>query len=540
MNSGPLELRDYLSILWSRKKILMAVVTTTTIVALVYSFWQAPTYVSSSEVVVRAARLDPGQPAAATGFLNMDTEQQVANSLPVAQLAGDRLTEKGVIPAATSATKTQDAETITFTSVGPDPASTQATADAYAAAYLGLRRESLLKDLELARNPYVSRLSQIRRLMREISHTLSTTKDGSVRSALNSRYLGLLQERSDLTQQLNELATPDNVHAGEVLQSAAFPVSPASPNPVKNGTLGVIVGLALGLAAAFFRDRVDDRVRGRAELELHSGAPVLAFVPRIPSQLSNQRSKPIVLSEPYSDGSEAYNALRVRLLYIAKQRNLKTLVVTSSLPGEGKSSTVANLGVSLALTGKRVVMVSADLRQPSLHQYFRGLGERGLKGGLTEVLRGYLAPPEALSPTSDPNLWIVDIGSRIDSEAPTALLGSDRMRDLLSFLSDFADFVLIDTPPLLTSSDVLAVAPQTDGALFVVDPRLVERPVVEQARHELQLSGTPVIGVVVNRYDPRWFQAYGSGYDYVQDGQPDTHDRASQVALQSVTDDIEG
>jgi len=536
MNSGPLELRDYLSILWSRKKIIIAVVTTTTIVALIYSFRQAPTYASSSEVVVRTARLDPTQPAAATGFLNMDTEEQVANSLPVAQLAAKILAEKGIIPAATSATQTKaPAETITFNSVGPDPASTQATADAFAAAYLRLRREGLLKDLELARHPYESQLSRIGGMMRQVSLDLSKTKNDTVIASLNNRYLGLLQERSNLIQQLNELPTPDNVDPGEVLRGGALPTSPVTPNPVKDGALGLIIGLALGIGAGFFRDRIDDRVRGRAELELHSGAPVLAFVPRISSQRSDQRWKPIALSEPKSDGSEAYNALRVRLIYTANQRNLKTLVVTSSLPGEGKTSTVANLGVSLALSGKRVVMVSADLRQPSLHKYFRGQAGRGL----TEVLRGYEAPPEALSPTSDPNLWVVDTGARIDSDAPSALLGSDKMRDLLSFLRDFADFVLIDTPPLLTSPDVLAVAPLTDGALFVVDPRRVERPVVEQARHELQLSGTPVIGVVVNRYDPRWFRAYGSGYDYVKDVRPDLDDGASGVTVPFVTDDIE-
>lgn len=541
MSPAPLLLRDYLSILWSRRKILLAVLITTVTVALVYSVRQTPAYLSSSQVIVFAARLDPNQPAAATGYVNMDTEEQVANSTPVAELAAKRLMRKGLAPAATSATRTEGAETITFTSEGSDPTSTQASADAYAEAYLQLRQEGLLRDLELAREPYETSLEGIKRSMEKIYRDLSMTNDEPRRSVLTSRLQGLWLERTNLIEELNGLPSPENVHAGEVIQTAAYPESPASPRHLRNGALALMVGLALGIAAAFLRDRLDERVRGRAELELHSRAPVLAFIPRISSERAN--SKPIALSEPTSEGSEAYNALRVRLVHIAEQRSLKTIIVTSSIPGEGKTSTVANLAVSLARTGKNVVMVSADLRRPRLHQYFDGEGNQYLHGqgqwGLTDVLHGYQTSAEAVFPTNTSNVWLVDTGPRTESDGASALLGSDRMRDLLSDLRDFADFVLVDTPPLLTSSDAVAIAPLTDGALFVVDPRLVERSVVEQARQELQLSGGPVIGVVVNRYDRRWFRAYGSGYDYIQNDRGDAHDRPSHGALQPVADEIE-
>jgi Mrp family chromosome partitioning ATPase len=107
------------------------------------------------------------------------------------------------------------------------------------------------------------------------------------------------------------------------------------------------------------------------------------------------------------------------------------------------------------------------------------------------------------------------------------------MRALLTELRAFADFVLIDTPPLLTSSDLVAIGPLTDGALFVADPRLAQRPSIEQARHELQLIGVPVLGVVVNRYDPRRFSPYGSGYEYVRDGHEPGYDDAPPMPLQA-------
>jgi polysaccharide biosynthesis transport protein len=268
----------------------------------------------------------------------------------------------------------------------------------------------------------------------------------------------------------------------------------------------LIVGLVLGVSGALVRDRLDDRVRGREDIEVGSGAPVMAFVPRVRAA----GTRPITVTDPGSEGAEAYGALRLRLLHAASERGIKTLAITSSLPGEGKTTTVANLGVALAMAGKRVVVVSADLRRPTLRQFFRSLD--GV--GLTDVLRGARSPLQALSVTETPNLWVLDTGPRSHPDSPLSLLSSDAMAKTVADLRGFADFVLLDTPPLLVSPDVVALAPYTDGALFVVDPGIAERPSVEQARYELESMATEVVGVVVNRYDPRSFRGYGYGYGY--------------------------
>jgi len=527
MDLEPLDLRGYLSILWRRKWTLILVVIVTTGVAYAYSNRQTPVYVSSVEVLVRRANFDrvSGQFAE----LKMETEKQVANSPPVADIASERLAELGVGSGGVGASTVFDAQTLIFEATAADPLAAQATANAYAKAYLEYRQKGVEQDLAATRGPLESDIADISRQLDEISATLATTTDKTQIAVLTDRYEGLVFERSALRDRLNDLPFPQSIQIGEVLGSAYLPDAPSSPNPRRDATLGFVLGLALGVGAAFFRERMDERVRGREELEVQSGAPVLGFIPRIASR----EPKPVALIEPRSEAAEAYNALRVRLLYAAARSGLKTLIVTSSLPGEGKTTTTANLGVALALADKRVVVVSADLRRPGLHNYFRIHWGRGL----TEVLHGKAKAIDVLQPTDTRNLWILHNGAPADDGGPLTLLASDAMRRLLADLRDFADFVLLDTPPLLTSSDLAALAPLTDGALFVVDPRVTQRPAVEQARQELERTGTPVVGVVVNRYHPRRFRPYS--YGYTQYGQGPGTDRSSQVTLDAIRDDSE-
>ena len=525
MDSGPLDLHDYLTILWRRKWTILTVAITTTVVALAYSLRQTPIYSTSAEVVVRAPRFDLTQPPPLFGVDDMATEVEVANSMPVTQLATSNLAAQHAVPGSMIASAVVAAEAIVFTSVSPDPATAQATANAQAAAYLDLRKEAAVSELEQDKQPTETQISDLEKQLEETDAQLRAAPDPATRAALDSKYASLLSAKTQAVQRLQDWATPASLDVGQFLRSADLPVVPAGSSRLRDALFGFLVGLALGIGLAFFRDRLDERVRGREELELHSGAPVLAFIPRF----SSRKPGPITVSLPTSEAAEAFKSLEVRLLHVANQRSAKTFVITSSLPGEGKTSTTANLGVAFADAGKRVVMVSADLRRPQLQSYFPG--QNGT--GLTEVLLGSRRFLDAVSPTGIRNLWVLNTGPRNDPEGTLALLGSGAMRALLTELRAFADFVLIDTPPLLTSSDLVAIGPLTDGALFVADPRLAQRPSIEQARHELQLIGVPVLGVVVNRYDPRRFSPYGSGYEYVRDGHEPGYDAAPPMSLQA-------
>lgn len=505
MNPVPLDLRDYLAILWRRKWTIAAVTLTAITAALFLSYEKTPTYSSSAEVVVRTPRFDPKQPSAATGFLNMDTEGRVANSLPVAELAGKRLAALNIEPAGVSASVITDAEAIQFTSSSTDPKSAQASAQAYAEAYLEYRRKTVLGDLESSRRLLDEQINDIADGLRKIAGQITSTKDDNRRALLTTQYTALLSQQTDLILNRNDLRSVDNVDVGDLLRAAALPSSPSGPDHHRDGLLGFIVGLGLGVGIAFLLERLDQAVRGRDELELHSGAPVLAFIPHF-----TQNGTVIVLSEPGSIAAEAFKGLRVRLLHAAATQGLKSIVVTSSLAGEGKTSTAANLGVVLAQSGKQVVLISADLRRPRLQEYFPPTNGNGLRG----VLFGSKDLLESLSATGIDNLWVLHAGPPVDSSDHLDVFGSEAMKQLLAKLSKFADIVIMDTAPILAVSDASAMATLADGVLFVTDPRRAHAPELEQARRELDLVGAPVIGVVVNNYDPRRFQSYSSHYRY--------------------------
>ena len=505
VTTASLSLRDYLSILWTQKWMILAITVTTTAITLFYSSRQTPSYSTSSEVVVESMRFSRN-PSAPTSLPDMNTEERIANSAPVAALATENLGDAAG-EADTSAAIREGTTTIEFSSASADPRTARAAANAYARAYLDLRRDQTLRELEAVRSAYQQGIAAIRHRLGEISQEILGSNPSET-SLLQIQYQALLARETGLEQSLADLVSSVDLDVGHILTPAPLQGSPSGPGPASSANLGVVLGLTLGVATALLRDRLDERVRGREELESQSGAPVLAFIPRVRSR-AKRKPAPITLEQPASEAAEAYKGLAVRLLHLASQKKLKTIVITSSVADEGKTTTTANLGAALAVAGKRVVLVSADLRRPGLHRYF----DPGPTPALPDVIRHRRKAVEALSFTSTENLWVLHAGfARVQS--PLELLATDAMAEVIADLRDFADFVLFDTPPILSASDVSALAPLTDGVLIVVDPGRVERGPIEHARQEIQLTGAPVIGVVVNKYDPRRFRRYGSAYAY--------------------------
>jgi capsular exopolysaccharide synthesis family protein len=338
-----------------------------------------------------------------------------------------------------------------------------------------------------------------------IAAQAAATSEAS-RTSLQAERDGLASQIGLLSAQVAQVEGAREARVGQVVQPADQPREPSSPKPARNGILALIVGLALGVGAAFFAERLDDRFRGPEGLEISAGAPVLSVIPRMPAERTADGML-VTIRHPDSAHAEAYRTLRTGLMFAASGRSARTMVVTSPLAGDGKTVTTANLGIAIAQAGKRVVLVSADLRKPDLHRLFGW--ENG--PGLTDVLSKRANVWELLvRPEGIDNLWVLQSGSGLGT--PADLLSSHEMAELLTQLRDSADVVLIDTGPVLAVPDALSLGPLVDGMLIVVSADQTTRGAVRQARRQLELVNARILGAVLNNFRARKRSGYYHEY----------------------------
>jgi capsular exopolysaccharide synthesis family protein len=214
------------------------------------------------------------------------------------------------------------------------------------------------------------------------------------------------------------------------------------------------------------------------------------------------------LDEPHSVASEAYKTLRTSTLFVASNREAKMLLIAGPYAAEGKTATLANLGVSLANADRRVIIASADLRRPRLHQFFKLENE----SGITTVLSGETQLHESLMRVGVDKLRVLPSGP--PPMNPAEVLGSEAMGMLLDELRGLADLILLDSPPVLAVADAIVLAPLTDGIIFVADPSKSSRSAVVNAVRQLEQVNAHVIGGVLNNFDISGASPYDYNYGY--------------------------
>lgn len=504
LDEHPTHLRDYIALLRTHKWLIVIVTVVIVGVVLGLSLRQTPIYASQADVLVKpidtsASGLPPPPP-------NLETERTLATSETVARIAARRLDYSGDVDdflEKVSVGVATSTEILQIRFSDPSKEAAQRGAQELAEAYLDYRRREALDEIVSASQTVTRRIDARTGQLEEVRNLLSNTRGRAERTELKTEADALETQIAILQQQLIDVSPAEQLNVGQVVGPADVPTDPISPNYSRNLLLAFLVGLGLGVGAAFLRERLDDRLRGRDELETVTGSPVLAVVPRVPFWKKGQTPLLISLAQPQSAAAEAYKTLRTSVLYAAQQNGLKVLLITSPQAGEGKTATTANLGVALAQAGKQVIMVSADLRKPRLHLFF----DASNTVGLTDVLEGRQSAFDVLATNSE-SLRILPSGTVPAN--PAELLGSDAMGRSLKNLREVADFVLIDAPPLLAVTDAVALAPFADGVLFVADAATTTRGSIKHALKQLEAVNAPLIGAVLNNFDP----ARGPGYGY--------------------------
>jgi succinoglycan biosynthesis transport protein ExoP len=507
------------------------IILLTTVAVAGAAFYQASRqealYSASSQVLLKYQNLASGL----TGIQDLSTvyqdPQRVAQTQTQIAMSPDvanRVVEAARIPGLTpgsflgsaNVTASTDADILNFNVTYGDAETAAKLATIHAKEFIQHRRELDTASIIAARKELRGRIEELDRT-----------------GFRGSPLVAKLVENEQALRTMEALQT-----ANASLLRPASGAAQIQPRTQRAVVLGVMLGLMLGIGLAFARDALDTRVRSAAEIGDRLGTTLLARIAAPPRKL-RRRNRLVMVASPHSADAEAFRMLRANLEFVNLDRGARSIMVTSALEKEGKSTTVANLAVALARAGQNVALVDLDLRRPAIASFF---GIPYSHPGMTNIVVGSSTLEEALvevtrtpsgdatrTPSGDADMTHVD-GNGVGSNGsggvlkvltsgrippnPGEVVKARRLTAALEQLTRSFDFVLIDTPPLLSVGDAMAVSAHVDAMITVARLRMVKRPVLGELARTLETCATIKLGVVVTGAEAEPGYGYGRGYEY--------------------------
>ena len=509
---GASALSHYLRVVRRGAWIVLLTTVVVTGLAIVTSRSQDKVYEASAEVFLSGARnLPPNLTDVSQVYVDpvraVETQARLARVPEVARRAvdtprfGDRTPQD--LLASSTVTPNADADILTFTVSDGDPNAAAELASAYARAFTKYRRRLDTQSIVQAQRQLEERLAAL-------------DEAGKTRS-------GLYRELSRNDQELRTFEALQGSNTA-VIRAGGDTVQ-TQPKTARNATLGLVLGLVLGIALAFVRDALNTRVRTAEEVHERLGVPLLGRIPQLPKRLVSENGL-AMLDNPGAPETEVFRILATNLGFANLDRGAKTIMVTSAIRGEGKSTTLANTAVALARAGSKVALVDLDLKRPALDRLF---GFRGREvPGITEVALGAVELNEALvripifgdrereagvRPASEQGaLGVLQTGPIPPNSADFAASG--RLGAVLDELAETCDVVLIDAPPILQVSDAMALTAKVDALLVVTRMSAVRRPALNELRRVLDQAPVAKLGFVLTGVRAQEGYGYGYGYGY--------------------------
>jgi capsular exopolysaccharide synthesis family protein len=502
-------LRDYWRVLWRRKWIIVTAVLAAVVPAVVLTAQQTPVYRASAQMLVQN---QSSVVVFGLGAFGTDPTRTIPNEVAiiegevVSRRAAEILGIEGFAPpVGASSSSTTDIVTLTVT--GTDPTTIALVANAYVQAYVDVNREQKIEGVTAAINAVQGQITELQRQIDELDDQIAGANEEDA-AALAARARFLTSQQDSYRQTLDQIQLEASLSrpAAQMVVPAVAPGQPFEPTPFRTALLALVVGLLLGLAAAFLLDYFDQSVKGPDDLlAIEPRSTLLAIIPIVQAK----DTAPIAISAPRDPAVESYRGLRTNIQFLGLERDMKVIQVTSSMPAEGKTTTACNLAVVLSQTGARVLLVDADLRRPRVHQSFGFEPKYGLTDNLVgETLEMTLYP-------IDDSLTVLPAG-RVPSN-PSEMLSSRTMDSMLRTFRREYDYVILDSAPTLPVSDSVALARRVDGVIVVVQAGRTTAPQVQRTLSSLEQVSANVIGVVLNRVSKRgnsYEYGYGYGYGY--------------------------
>lgn len=339
-----------------------------------------------------------------------------------------------------------------------------------------------------------TQISDMEAQIDDVISALVNEDDAGVKASLETKltqyraiYSNLILSYEQI--RLSEAQTVSTVMA---VDPATVPTEPISPQVMRNTALAAMVGLMLAVGVIFLIEALDDTLKTPDDVKKTLGLPVLGVI----AKHDAEDGKPITSTTPRSPVAEAFRSLRTNIQYTAVDSPLEKILVTSTDPKEGKSTVVSNLGVVFAQQGKRVTLIDADLRKPSLH---RKVGVQNRTGLTALFVRSMETLELIMQKTETPNLSVITSGELPPN--PSELLGSKKMQSILDKIAESSDMIIIDSPPALAVTDSLVLVPFVDAVLLVIKPGFTKAKGASLIVEQFKRSNANLIGVVMNELD---------------------------------------
>lgn len=510
--------------LWTRAPLIVALVVIAAGAAFAYSASKTDQY----QAVAKVRVVDPNSGAVFDGVqIRTDPKRDVDTQLAlmrsddlranVDQTIGDDA--RLITSVSMAGVGSTDLISITVTSPSPEVAAT--TADASATIYVQQRKDQATSSFTARADELRQKSAQIDDQIRQIDDQLAGRPSPSATAVLDAQRSSLVTQQTDLQTRATQFDVEAATRSGnvEVAETATVPTTPVSPTPLRDAALAGILALLVGIGLAFLLDRLDDKVHDPGDVDqVAGGLPTIGVIPIDSPGRKGARKlhkgAPRHLVALDSTAAESFRALRSNLRFSAVGTKQTTVLLTSSEGAEGKSTIAANLAVVLAESGLRVVLVSADLRKPTLSSFF-GINET--EKGLTSVLLGDATVTECLCPVplaSGRSLYVLPSGPL--PQNPAEVLGSQAMRELLETIERAgADFILVDSPPILPVADALALSQLTDGVMVLAMAGRTPKGHLAETLDRLRQVNANLIGVVLDGVPTKGrYSRYYGGYTY--------------------------
>jgi len=509
---------DYVMVVRRRWWLLLLGLILVPLAAVLFSLRQERIYQGSAEVLLSQDNLAASLTGVQDQSLNQPADRVATTQAGLARVptvvaetlraAGTpRRSIRDFLDASSVSTKT-NSDLLDFSVRDPDPALARRLATEYARQFTRYRRKLDTAALVTARNEVQTKINELE-------------SAGERRSAL---YASLVEKE----QQLSTMEALKTSNASVVRE--AEQAGQVQPRPARNGILGVLLGGILGIGLVFLWEALDTRVRSADDISRRLGLPLLARIPAPPRKLRNA-NKLVMREEPHGIQAEAFRMLRTNLEFSRFERNARTIMVTSAVEQEGKSTTVANLAVALARAGQRVVLVDLDLRRPFVDRLFH----LDYEWGVTQVVLGHATLDQALTTMSveAPRRGRSARGGPAGENGggrghgalhvlpsgpvppdPGEFVATKGLHTLLDRLREQADVVLVDAPPMLHVGDALVLSGVVDAVIVVTRANVVRRQMLDEVRRLLDTVPAQKLGFVLTGAESEEGYGYGGSYYY--------------------------